>query len=181
QPGAHVSIVIGTGPAPASTEVGKGDQTLLDLVRPGLWMALAQVALAFVVFCIARGVRPGRAVREPKPTSIAGNELVVATGNLMQRAQHADRAGWLLRAELHRQLCAHLGVAADTPIDRLSDIVARRTGASASELRSVLAADTTTAEQLLQLSARVEAVRAVAIGSPQHEPTHQDEQLMGAR
>ncbi len=103
------------GPA----DVGSGDETLADLVRPGVWMALVQLVLAFVVFAIARGIRPGRPVDEPLPAPVAGSELVVATGQLMQRAHHAARAGWILRGETYRELCRALQVPTTTQIAEL--------------------------------------------------------------
>ena len=165
RPGASVRVMLGTESKPAPEDIGSGDEKLVDLVRPGIWMAIAQLALAFVVFCIARGVRPGRAVREPQPTPIAGNELVLATGNLMQRAHHFDRAGWLLRGELYRQLVAHYCLPADTSIDELSSLVGRRTGVDASEIKAVLLAEISSAEQLTNLAARIDRLRAATLGS----------------
>ncbi|MEO7398754.1 MAG: hypothetical protein ABIW84_09340, partial [Ilumatobacteraceae bacterium] len=164
-PASRVRIMLGTEATPSVSDIGHGDETLLDLVRPGVWMALTQLALAFVVFCIARGVRPGRAVRELLPTPIAGNELVVATGNLMQRAQHDQRAGWLVRGELYRQLVAHYRTPPGISIDRLAQLVGERTGVDQHELRAVLNAgpagdSTVVGGGLLQLSARIENLRA---------------------
>jgi len=167
--GARVRIMIGTEAKPSVTDIGTGDETLVDLVSPGVWMTLAQMAMAFVVFCFARGIRPGRAVREPLPLPIAGNELVLATGNLMQRAHHHQRAGWLVRGEFYRQLVAHHRCPADISIDRLSSLVASRSGVDAAELGSVLTADITTdihagaagfGDALLRLSAQIERLRA---------------------
>lgn len=163
--GAHVRIMIGTEAKPAPQDIGKGNETLVDLVRPGVWMALSQLALAFVVFCVARGVRPGRVVREPQPTPIAGNELVLATGNLMQRAHHHARAGWLVRGEFYRQLCSYYRLPLDTSIDRLSDIVGRRSGVDPNELRAALDSEVNGGEQLLQLAARLERLRHLTISS----------------
>lgn len=168
--GVRVRIMIGTESKPSVSDVGTGDETLLDLVRPGVWMALSQLALAFTVFSFARGVRPGRAVREPLPTPIAGNELVLATSNLMQRAHHHQRAGWLVRGEFYRQLVAHYRTPPDISIDRLSTIVGNRSGVDPGELRSVLQAELADApganDSLLQLSERIEKLRRRTIGDP---------------
>lgn len=161
---ARVRIMIGTEAKPSVSDIGNGDETLIDLVRPGIWMALSQLALAFVVFCFARGIRPGRTVREPSPTPIAGNELILATSNLMQRAHHHQRAAWLIRGEFYRQLVGNFRTAPDISIDRLSELVAARTGIEASELQAVLiddvAADPVDANAtLLQLSERIDQLR----------------------
>lgn len=160
--GSNVRIMIGTEAKPSVTDIGTGDETLVDLVSPGVWMALSQLTLAFVVFCCARAIRPGRAVREPLPLPIAGNELVLATGNLMQRAHHHQRAGWLVRGELYRQLVAHYRAPADISIDRLTSLVANRSGVDPAEIRAVLHAevsDNAGGVSLLQLSNEIERLR----------------------
>ena len=119
----RVRIMLGTEAKPARSDIGRGSETLADIVSPGVWMGLTQLALAFVVLCFARGVRPGRAVREPQPTPIAGNELVVATGNLMQRAQHFDRAARLIRDEFYRELCHRHRVPIGTSVEQLATVV----------------------------------------------------------
>ena len=185
--GARVRIMLGTEGKPSVADIGQGEETLVDLVRPGVWMALSQLALAFVVFSFARGVRPGRAVREPLPIPIAGNELVLATGNLMQRAHHHQRAGWLVRGEFYRQLVAYYRTPPDISIDRLSALVAARSGVDPAELRSVLDAEIGgdglgASDALLQLAARIDWLRRRTISDSanpfvaapiSNNPTHQ--------
>jgi len=161
--GATVRIMLGTSAPPVAADVGTGNEKLADLVRPGIWMALTQLALAFIVFCIARSVRPGRAVREPQPTPIAGNELVLATGNLMQRAHHHQRAGWLIRGELYRQLCSHYRTSNSVSIDDLAALVHRRTGVPAGDIADALRTEATDSASLLHLAARLDDLRAVTI------------------
>lgn len=168
--GANVRVMLGTAAAPSPQDIGQGNESLVDLVRPGVWMALTQLAIAFVVFCIARGIRPGRAVREPRPTPIAGNELVLATGNLMQRAQHAERAGWLIRGELYRQLCANFRLAPDTTLDRISKVVGQRTGVDPTELFQLLNREIADSAGLVQLRADIERMRARTITSSTTPP-----------
>ena len=134
----RVRIMLGTGAKPSRSDIGQGNETLADLVRPGVWMGLTQLALAFVVLGMARGVRPGRAVREPQPTPIAGNELVVATGNLMQRAQHATRAAHLIRDEFYRELCQHHRVPIGAPVEQLASVVAAHVDGDPSVARDEL-------------------------------------------
>jgi hypothetical protein len=168
--GARVRVMLGTEAKPAPADIGQGDETLLGLVRPGVWMALTQLGIAFVVFCIARGVRPGRAVREPRVTPIAGNELVLATGNLMQRAHHHERAAWLIRSELHRRLCAQFRVPGNTSIEQLVDVVSRRTGVDPEQIRSAFTVDVGGADQLVHLVAAVDRLNALVLTSPDGSP-----------
>jgi hypothetical protein len=153
-PGANVSIFVGDGPAPSSPtgESGGGGQKLADLVRPGVWMAFAQLALAFVVFAIARAVRPGRPVREPEQVPIAGSELVVATGVLMQRAQHASRAGSLLRFQAHRTLCERHHLPASTPVSVLDAAITAGSPVLSGTVTEVLEREVHDAAGLLRLS-----------------------------
>ena len=63
-------------------------------------MALAQLLIAFVVFALWRGRRLGRPVAEVQPVEIAGSELVVAVGNLLQKAGRPEIAAERLRSDL---------------------------------------------------------------------------------
>lgn len=127
--GTRVDILLGDGAVPESPrpEVTE-ERTLFDLVRPSVWMALAQLAIGFVVFAAAIAIRPGRPVREPEQVPIESSELVVANGRLMQRAGHAQRAGLLLRSDCHRRLCAEHHLPPSTTVDRLDAVVAAQSG-----------------------------------------------------
>ncbi|MEN9645082.1 MAG: hypothetical protein RL238_1751 [Actinomycetota bacterium] len=157
--GAQVTILVGSEAPATSADIGSGEQTLLDLVRPGVWMAIAQLAIAFLVFAMSRAVRPGRPVREPDQVPIAGSELVAATGRLMQRARHHERAGALLRAELHRELCAATRTPAAAPIDVLDAAVAARSSVAPGSVVAVLQTETTDEQQLLDLTHRIQEIR----------------------
>jgi len=159
QEGAQVTILVGSEAPATSADIGSGEQTLLDLVRPGVWMALAQLTIAFLVFAMSRAVRPGRPVREPEQVPIAGSELVVATGRLMQRARHQQRAGALLRAELHRELCVATRTPAGASVETLDDAVVVRYGTAPGRVADVLRTDTVTEQQLLDLTHRIQEIR----------------------
>jgi hypothetical protein len=164
--GAQVTILLGDEPAPSAADIGSGDETLSSLVRPGVWMAIAQLAIAFVVFAIARAVRPGRPVREPEQVPIAGSELVAATGNLMQRARHAQRAGWLLRGSLYRDLCRRYSLPPSTSISALDEFVAARTSLPPGHVAAVLETEVHDNATLLQLSSSLHTIRELTL-SPQ--------------
>lgn len=159
QEGARVTVLVGSEAPATSADIGSGEQTLLDLVRPGVWMALAQLMMAFLVFATARAVRAGRPVREPEQVPIAGSELVVATGRLMHRARHEQRAGALLRAELHRELCAAMRVPATTTVEVLDAAVAARADLAPGRVAAVLQTDVADQQQLLDLSRRIQEIR----------------------
>lgn len=166
----QVNILMGEEAAKSVADIGTGDSTLSDLVRPGVWMALTQLAIAFVVFAVARAIRPGRPVREPDQVPIAGSELVVATGNLMQRAHHAQRAGWLLRGNAYRDLCQRMHLPATTSIAALDAAVAGRTSLPPGHVSAVLEREVHDNDGLVRLSASLQDIRDATIGQVK-EPT----------
>ena len=165
--GARVDILLGAEAAKTSADIGSGDDTLVDLVRPGVWMAFVQLGIAFVIFAVARAIRPGRPVREPEQVPIAGSELVVATGNMMQRARHAERAGWLLRGNLYRSLCSMFHLPATTSIEALDATVAAHTPVPPGRVAAVLQHDVSDEAGLLWLGNELQTIRDM---TPQGQP-----------
>ena len=157
--GSRVDVLLGAEAAKTTADIGSGEDTLSDLVRPGVWMAITQLAIAFVVFALARAIRPGRPVREPEQVPIAGSELVVATGNLMQRAHHAERAAWLLRGNLHRSLCTQFHLPPTTSIAALDAAVAARTSLPSGHVPAVLQRDVQDDAGLIRLSNELQEIR----------------------
>lgn len=161
--GSRVDILLGAEAAKTAADIGSGEKTLSDLVRPGVWMAIAQLSIAFVVFALARAIRPGRPVREPAQVPIAGSELVVATGNLMQRAHHAERAGWLLRGNLYRALCKQYHLSPSSSIEALDAAVAARTTLPPGHVAATLQREVQDNAGLVELSSTLQGIREVAL------------------
>lgn len=159
RPGGRVSILVGSEAAKSVADIGSGERTLADLVRPGVWMAITQLAVAFVIFAVARAVRPGRPVSEPEQVPIAGSELVVATGNLMQRARHTQRAGWLMRGNLYRDLCLAFHLPATTSIEALDSAATTITGLTPDRLGACLRREVSTEAELVLLAADLHSIR----------------------
>ncbi len=160
EPGSNVAIVLGEAAPKTVADVGTGDKTLVDLVRPGVWMALAQLSLAFLVFAMAMGFRSGSPVRESRPVPLEGSEFVAANGNLMQRAGHAQRAGFLLRGDLYRWLCQRVSLPPTAAIDVLDREVAQRDRVPESTVAALLGTEVSTNDELLSLSNRLALFRA---------------------
>ncbi len=156
---ARVSILLGQEAAKSTADIGAGEKTLSDLLRPSVWMALTQLAIAFILFAIARAVRPGRPVREPEQVPIAGSALVVATGTLMQRAHHAERAGWMLRGNLYRALCRRFHLPSNTSVAELDEIVAAHTSLPAGHVAEALQHEVADDKALLALSNSLQTIR----------------------
>jgi Domain of unknown function (DUF4350) len=159
EPGASVTVLVGNGASPTVADLGSGDDTLFDLVPTWVWMALALGALSFVVFAISRSARLGRIVSEPVAVPIAGSELVSATGNLMARAGHAQRAGWLVLSRLHRDLSHAFNVDQSAPLDALDHAVSDGAGTAPGEVAQLLGRSATDDASLLDISRSANRLR----------------------
>jgi len=150
----------------ANPGTGEGDKSLADLVPTRVRMALLQLLVAFVVFALWRGRRLGRPVPEVQPVEIAGSELVVAVGNLLQKAGHPEIAAERLRADLRSDLTARLGLPSTTPSEVIADLAAQRTGVDREVVAHALGDPLPTTPEALVASARqVEEVRTAVLGS----------------
>jgi hypothetical protein len=140
--------------------VGAGNQGLGDLVsrrvKDGLW----QLLVAFAVFALWRARRLGRPIAEPQPVQIAGSELVVAVGNLLQQGKRRDSAAAMLRSELRRTLSDRLGVPlAATPAD-FAAAASARTGLDPATVEAALSpVPLPTDAALVDLARAVESLR----------------------
>lgn len=138
----------------APIPAGGGDKTLYELISDGVRRAGLQLGLAFVVYALWRAIRLGRPVREPQPVEIAGSELVVATGRLLERGRSPAAAAEVLREGLRRDLRARLGVPVDASTETFAEVVAERSGIDLQEARTVVGHDPVTSDDELVAVAR---------------------------
>jgi hypothetical protein len=138
---------------------GEGPKGLGDLVAPRVKLAVLQLAVAFAVLALWRARRLGRPVGEPQPVQIPGSELVVAVGNLLQRAKGRSQAAGLLADDLRRDLAERLGLPASAPPDQVADAAARTGVARERVLRALHPATPRDEAELVALSQSVDAVR----------------------
>jgi hypothetical protein len=125
QPGGHITFFDPRHLDPGVSAPG-GRKSLRQLVPGRFKRAFVQLAVAFGLFVLLRGRRLGRPVLEPQAVQLAGSEIVVAVGNLLQQAKQRDAAGNLLRAELRRTLTDRLGLSPDAPDEVVADQAASR-------------------------------------------------------
>lgn len=147
--GASVAFLERGGPVIA----GDGEETLADLVPERVTLALIQLGLAFAVYVWFRARRAGRPVAEPRPTTLAGSELVEAVGRLLQQERDPERSASLLREDLRRRLARRFGLAPGADLDDLV-AAAERAGADPDRLRAVLAGPPVTDGDTLTALAR---------------------------
>lgn len=153
QPGGVVTIV-------EPSAFGGGRKELRDLVsrrvKDGLW----QLLVAFAVFALWKARRLGRPVLEPQPVQIAGSELVVAVGNLLQQGRRRESAARMMQSSLRRTMSERLGVPADAPVDAFASAASARAGVDLADVEAALSpvppADD---EALIRLAQSVETLR----------------------
>jgi hypothetical protein len=139
---------------------GGGDAGLGDLIAPRVRLALWQLVVAFVLLALWRARRLGRPVAEPQPVQLPGAELVLAVGNLLQRAKGRGQAAGLLTDDLRRSLAERLGLPPSAPPDLVADTVTARTGIPRERVLETLSPTTPRDEaELVALSQAVDSVR----------------------
>jgi hypothetical protein len=139
---------------------GGGTAGLGDLIAPRVRLALWQLVVAFVLLALWRARRLGRPVAEPQPVQLPGAELVVAVGNLLQRAKGRGQAAGLLTDDLRRTLAERLGLPPSAPADQVADAVAARTGIPRERALRTLTQTTLRDEaELVALSQAIDTVR----------------------
>jgi len=154
-PSAGTRVVVLRPPPP-----GGGSRGLTDLIAPRVKLFGWQLVVAFALVALWRARRLGRPVREPQPVQLEGSELVVAVGNLLQRARGRGQAAGLLSDDLRRVLAERLGLPASAPPERVAETAAARTGIPVERVRAALAPVTPRDEaELVALAHAVDAVR----------------------
>ena len=139
---------------------GTGRETLLDIAPRGVKLFLVQLAIAFVLYAIARARRLGRPVLEPQPVEVPASDLVVAVGNLLHVARHRDQAAAMLREDLRRTLAERLGLPADAHPDTIVEAVRARPELPGDRVAAVLAdRPMNRDEDLVSLAQLIETVR----------------------
>ncbi|MGH9268469.1 MAG: DUF4350 domain-containing protein, partial [Acidimicrobiales bacterium] len=139
---------------------GGGRETLRDLVRSSIKWGLVQLGVAFVLLALWRARRMGRPVAEPQPVPVAGSDLVVAVGHLLQLARNLDQAAAMLRADLRRTLCDRLGLPAEAPAEALAAAASAHSAVLSARLAHTLSDRAVPDEgALVDLAQSVEAAR----------------------
>lgn len=158
-----VTVLVGNGASPTIDDLGAGDDSLADLVPTWVWIALSVACVAMVVFAGSRAARVGRIVSEPSSTPVEGSSFVAATGNLMQRAGHAEHAAALMLARLRVDLCLAHRVEPSTPVDELDELVSARHDVAPGEVSAVLGTTVAGDRELGRLGVRVHELRRRAL------------------
>ena len=139
---------------------GATDRSLSEVMSTGVRLAIVQLVVAFVVYAWFRARRLGRPVTEAQPVEVAGSELVLAVGQLLQQSDDPNRAARLLRSDLRRRVGERLGLPPDTPPEVVAEVVVARTSLDEATARHALTdANVQNDNALLELARTVETVR----------------------
>ena len=145
----------------ATRVAGEGDKGLLDLIAPRVRLALVQLGVAFLVVVLWRGRRLGRPVTEAQPVELAGSDLVVAVGALMQRTRGRPQAASILRDAVRAEVAERLGLPRDMAVEQIAEAVSVRTGLEAAGVANLLAGEAPVDEDaLVALAQSIDALRA---------------------
>ncbi len=161
-------LVAGSDPAELAPPDDGGS---LDLPT-GVGLALLQLLVAFVVYCLYRARRLGRPVPEDPPVVIAGSELVRAVGGLLEHAGARDRAAASLRRAACRRLADHFGLPPAASVPAVVDVVAARSTVERERLAAALhAAPVADDAALGALGRELDELVDAALGRPSAHPT----------
>jgi hypothetical protein len=149
----RVAFVVGSA--------GSGDQALGDLLGPRVAQAIAQLAVAALLYALWRARRLGRAVVEPQPVAIAGSELVAAVGRLQEGRRRPDEVADAVRSDVRRAIERRLGIAAGGDVAPVAEAVAARCGMTPEQVLGALERRVvTTDDDLLAVLADLDRIRA---------------------
>jgi hypothetical protein len=163
---AHV-VIIDPNYYDGSEGAGGGDRSLTDVLSIGTRMAFLELLVAFAVYAWFRARRLGRPVVEAQPVELAGSELVVAVGQLLQQSGSPDRAAAMLRSDLRRRLCERLGLPRDASPEVVADVAARRSGVDHERVFTVVAdLPVTSDDDLLKLARSADQIRKEILDGP---------------
>jgi hypothetical protein len=154
-PSAGTRVAIVEGP-PA----GSGDKTLADLIPTHVQLALAQLAIAFVIYALWRARRLGRPVTETAPVEIDASELVVAVGRLLERSHAPDVVAARLRTDTRRVLASRLGLRPDATPAAIANAAAVANAGIAARVEAALSDRPITDDTaLVALAQELDAIR----------------------
>jgi hypothetical protein len=139
---------------------GGGHRSLVQLLAPRVKEALIELAVGVVLLALWRARRLGRPVVETPTVELAGSELVVAVGNLLQQGGRLADAAGILRSTLRRGIVEQLGVPPTASAEAMATVVAARTGLDPQLILVTVAGPPPAGEgELVVLAAQVDTIR----------------------
>lgn len=147
-------VVFGSAAPP-----GTRSQGLWDLLPEPAQLVLVEIAIAALVFALARARRLGRPVIEEPIAPVPAGELVRATAGLYRRARASGFCGGLLRRSAGERFSRIAGASPEASPERLTELVSASTGVPRERVEHALRGpEPGNDEELLALAVELAAI-----------------------
>lgn len=139
---------------------GLGSGSLSDAMPERVRLFGVELIVAFLVYVAFRAKRLGRPVTEAGRVQLAGSELVVAVGSLLEQSKDPAHAAVLMRDELRTSLCTWFGLAPGTATDVIAGAARDRSTVSPERISAALDGPSpATGAQLAVMAGEIESIR----------------------
>lgn len=139
---------------------GLGSDSLGDVMPERVKLFGLELIVAFFVYVLFRAKRLGRPVSESGRVELAGSELVVAVGSLLQQSRDTAHAAATMREDLRLSLCRWYGLAPEAGPEAIAQVARDRSGVAEDQIMRVLYGPIpATAADLVVLADEIEAIR----------------------
>ncbi len=155
------NLVVLTGP----TNIADPIRSLTDLIPSGVRWGIALASLGFVLYALGRVPRHGRPVQEPQLVEIAGSELVLATGHMLEQSRTFVDSAETLKAQVSRDLARALHMPVNAARDQVVAQVAARAGQQPGQVERLLSPGGVNSEDdLAALAADLDQLKRAVLG-----------------
>ena len=174
-PSGDTNLVVLTGP----TNVDDPVRGLSDLIPSSVKWGIALASLGFLLYALGRVPRHGRPVREPQLVEIAGSELVLATGHMLEQSRTFVDSAETLKSQVTRDLARGLHMPAAAPRQQVVAQVAARLAQEPGQIDQLLApGGVANEDDLAALATNLDQLIRAVLREPSSNPstTHNSEQ-----
>lgn len=132
--------------------------TLFDRLPPEVVFGGIQLFVAAVLLALWRARRRGALVPAERPVEVSANELTDAHARLYRRSGDSEHVAGVLRGSMLRRVLPRLGLAPNSPHDRIVRTLAEHTGAPADHIGAMLYGPVEDDETLTIIAAELDAI-----------------------
>ncbi|MBJ8339227.1 DUF4129 domain-containing protein [Antrihabitans sp. YC3-6] len=132
--------------------------TLFDRLPPEVVFGGVQLFVAAVLLALWRARRRGALVPAERPVEVSANELTEAHARLYRRSGDSEHVAGVLRGSMLRRVLPRLGLAPNSPHDRIVRTLAEHTGAPPDRIGAMLYGPVEDDETLTIIAAELDAI-----------------------